>query len=193
MKDLEADGDRVQRIGDEDASPSRSRRPRTAHACEPCRQRKIKCRGEWPNCGQCRHLNLTCSYGQSKEDGKKRFSDSQGNRTDKGLGAHGMGDHIRRKLKAYESILCKLIPQVGDEDRAAIRQCLLMVITFAHLHSLTNTRSPHNSTRDYSIRDFRGPKPVRTAMRSAMRTAMWMVKQMAIRTAAWGANLIYQV
>ncbi|KAF9886445.1 hypothetical protein FE257_011477 [Aspergillus nanangensis] len=39
-----------------------SQRRRSARACEPCRQRKIKCDGNKPACRQCVEQNVHCSY-----------------------------------------------------------------------------------------------------------------------------------
>ncbi|KAL3465179.1 fungal-specific transcription factor domain-containing protein [Aspergillus heterothallicus] len=39
-----------------------SQRRRSARACEPCRQRKVKCDGGRPECRKCREHGLSCSY-----------------------------------------------------------------------------------------------------------------------------------
>ncbi|KAL5358895.1 C6 transcription factor [Aspergillus floccosus] len=39
-----------------------SQRRRSARACEPCRQRKIKCDGNKPACRQCLEQNVQCHY-----------------------------------------------------------------------------------------------------------------------------------
>lgn len=109
MNDIETYGERVPRAVDLGAKPSRYRRTRTVQACEPCRQRKVKCRGERPSCEKCRHLNLACSYGELRRGGRKLT-----------------GDNLWRKFRAYETILRRLVPLVGDEDKAAIQKSLLM-------------------------------------------------------------------
>jgi hypothetical protein len=39
-----------------------SQRRRSARACEPYRQRKVKCDGGRPECQKCREHGLDCSY-----------------------------------------------------------------------------------------------------------------------------------
>ncbi|KAL4912702.1 fungal-specific transcription factor domain-containing protein [Aspergillus aurantiobrunneus] len=39
-----------------------SQRRRSARACEPCRQRKVKCDGGRPVCRKCREHGMSCSY-----------------------------------------------------------------------------------------------------------------------------------
>lgn len=48
--------------------PANSHRPkrRSVRACESCRQRKIKCDGTRPVCGQCAYHNVSCSYEPNK-------------------------------------------------------------------------------------------------------------------------------
>jgi hypothetical protein len=63
-------------------------RRRSARACEPCRQRKIKCDGLRPCCSQCTYHNHQCSY----EDVKRV-------RDQKRLGS------LAKRVEAYESLL----------------------------------------------------------------------------------------
>ena len=72
MKDFGPEGARVPRLVGSGVTPSLHYRARAIHACEPCRQRKVKFDGERPTYGKCQHLNVTCSFGASRRDGKKR-------------------------------------------------------------------------------------------------------------------------
>ncbi|KAF5026003.1 hypothetical protein F66182_1905 [Fusarium sp. NRRL 66182] len=49
-------------------APLARKRVPTSLACEPCRQRKIKCNGGRPTCTQCRAKRLDCVYRASVED-----------------------------------------------------------------------------------------------------------------------------
>lgn len=47
---------------------SRSRRPAVKVACEPCRQRRIKCDDRRPKCGPCARRGDTCVYGSDDKE-----------------------------------------------------------------------------------------------------------------------------
>ena len=54
------------------ASSDGVRSPRVRQACEPCRQRKIKCYGEQPSCRHCRENGAECIYENGKREQKKK-------------------------------------------------------------------------------------------------------------------------
>ncbi|KAK9316499.1 hypothetical protein V1524DRAFT_32498 [Lipomyces starkeyi] len=47
-------------------------RPRAKHACDACKQRKVKCSGH-ARCHQCSHLNLRCRYTECRPREKPRL------------------------------------------------------------------------------------------------------------------------
>jgi len=53
-----------------------SKKPsRTSHACDPCRERRVRCSGHRPSCQRCQQLQLPCHYGYGRGDRKKGFLD----------------------------------------------------------------------------------------------------------------------
>lgn len=82
-------------------------RRRSARACEPCRQRKIKCDGLRPSCSQCVYHNHQCSY----EDVKRV-------RDQKRLGS------LAKRVEAYESLLRDLEGEVDIETAQKIRRTI---------------------------------------------------------------------
>ena len=90
---------------------SRSHRRRSPRACEPCRQRKIKCEGTWPACRQCVESHITCLY----QDVKRV-------REQKELGVLG------RKVERYEGLLRELEPEVKTGLARRIRRVLKVCI-----------------------------------------------------------------
>lgn len=50
-----------------------NRSARVRQACEPCRQRKIKCHGEQPTCRHCHEVSVKCYYESGKREGKKQY------------------------------------------------------------------------------------------------------------------------
>lgn len=91
-----------------------SRRRRSPRACEPCRQRKIKCEGTRPACRQCVESHITCQY----QDVKRV-------REQKQLGMLG------RKVDRYEGLLRELEPEVETGLARKIRRVLkVCIITF---------------------------------------------------------------
>lgn len=88
---------------------SGTRSARVRQACESCRNRKIKCHGEQPTCRHCRELGEECNYASGKRDRRGR-----------------QDDDILQKLKVYEDLLLKLVPQVDDDDQQAIQDAILM-------------------------------------------------------------------
>lgn len=87
------------------------RRHRSARACEPCRNRKIKCDGNKPMCRQCVEQKITCT-----------FLDVKRVREQKQLGTLGM------KVEKYEELLRELEPDVdimaAKRIRRALKVCL---------------------------------------------------------------------
>ncbi|KAJ5175601.1 uncharacterized protein N7482_001478 [Penicillium canariense] len=85
------------------AAPAAQRgRRRSVRACEACRQRKIKCDGDRPTCGQCTYHNNRCVY----EDVKRV-------REQKLLGL------LSQRVERYESLLHDL---QGDADAPTARR-----------------------------------------------------------------------
>jgi hypothetical protein len=82
-------------------------RRRSARACEPCRQRKIKCDGIRPSCGQCAYHNHSCSY----EDVKRV-------RDQKLLGS------LIKRVDTYEALLRELETEVDLPTARKIKKAL---------------------------------------------------------------------
>lgn len=82
-------------------------RRRSARACEPCRQRKIKCDGTRPSCGQCVYHNHQCAY----EDVKRV-------RDQKRLGS------LAKRVEAYEALLRDLEAEVDLPTAKKIRKAM---------------------------------------------------------------------
>lgn len=90
------------------AAPTNYRgRRRSARACEPCRQRKIKCDGVRPTCGQCAYHNNRCIY----ED-VKRVRDQK------------MLELLSKRTERYESLLRDLESDVDAPTARRIRKAL---------------------------------------------------------------------
>ncbi|KAK4866858.1 hypothetical protein LT330_008021 [Penicillium expansum] len=82
-------------------------RRRSARACEPCRQRKIKCDGIRPSCGQCAYHNHSCAY----EDVKRV-------RDQKRLGS------LVKRVDKYEALLRELEVEVDPPTARKIKKAL---------------------------------------------------------------------
>lgn len=82
-------------------------RRRSARACEPCRQRKIKCDGVRPSCSQCSFNKQQCFY----EDVKRV-------RDQKRLGS------LAKRVEAYESLLRDLESEVDLDTARKIRETI---------------------------------------------------------------------
>lgn len=93
------------------------RRHRSARACEPCRNRKIKCDGNKPVCRQCVEQKITCT-----------FLDVKRVREQKQLGV------LARKVERYEEVLRELEPDVDIAAAKRIRKALK--VCFMHLGEL---------------------------------------------------------
>ena len=89
------------------SASSQSQRRRSARACEPCRQRKIKCDGNKPVCRQCIDHNVSCF-----------FVDVKRVRDQKQLGFLG------KKVEQYEQLLQDLEKEVDDNAARRIRRAL---------------------------------------------------------------------
>lgn len=107
------------------AAPNVNRgRRRSARACEPCRQRKIKCDGAKPACGQCVYNQSQCSY----EDVKRV-------RDQKELKLLG------KRVEHYEHLLRSLEGEVEPQTARKIRKTLkvsidnLTIATFSSAYS----------------------------------------------------------
>ncbi len=62
-----------QEPGEPQARREANRSARVRQACEPCRQRKIKCHGEQPTCRHCHEVGVNCYYESGKREGKKQY------------------------------------------------------------------------------------------------------------------------
>lgn len=90
------------------SAPSSARgRRRSARACEPCRQRKIKCDGVRPVCGPCVYHNNRCTY----ED-VKRVRDQK------------MLELLSQRVERYENLLRELEGEVDETTGWRIRKAL---------------------------------------------------------------------
>ncbi|GKZ25024.1 hypothetical protein AbraIFM66951_000997 [Aspergillus brasiliensis] len=89
------------------SASSQSQRRRSARACEPCRQRKIKCDGNKPVCRQCIDHNVSCF-----------FVDVKRVRDQKQLGLLG------KKVEQYEHLLQDLEREVDENAARRIRKVL---------------------------------------------------------------------
>ncbi|PWY78107.1 fungal-specific transcription factor [Aspergillus sclerotioniger CBS 115572] len=89
------------------SASSQSQRRRSARACEPCRQRKIKCDGNKPVCRQCIDHNVSCF-----------FVDVKRVRDQKQLGFLG------KKVEYYEQLLQDLEREVDENAARRIRRAL---------------------------------------------------------------------
>ena len=90
-----------------------SQRRRSARACEPCRQRKIKCDGNKPACKQCVEHNVSCSYLDAKRV-----------RDQKQLGV------LAKKVQRYEKLLEGIELEVEGALARRIRKSLQVCNTF---------------------------------------------------------------
>lgn len=88
---------------------SASHRPkrRSVRACESCRQRKTKCDGTRPICGQCAQNRVTCSY-----EPNKRIRDQ-----------HQLA-FLTKRLEQYESLLRGLEGETDGPTSRRIRKVL---------------------------------------------------------------------
>lgn len=113
------------------AAPTTYRgRRRSARACEPCRQRKIKCDGVRPTCGQCAYHNNRCVY----ED-VKRVRDQK------------MLELLSKRAERYESLLRDLEGDVDAPTARRIRKAL-KVSSFHAASSLAPQCNFHFSSLD---------------------------------------------
>ena len=83
------------------------RRRRSARACEPCRQRKIKCDGDRPVCRQCMENQISCAYLDIKRV-----------REQKQLGV------LARRVEVYGALLREIEPEVEAGAARKIRRAL---------------------------------------------------------------------
>lgn len=92
------------------------RRRRSARACEPCRQRKVKCDGIRPVCRLCAENNIACKYLDIKRV-----------REQKQLGV------LARKVDRYEDLLRELEP---ESDAGLARKIQRALKVCFHFHVL---------------------------------------------------------
>lgn len=104
-------------------------RRRSARACEACRQRKIKCDGVKPTCGQCSYHNNQCSY----ED-VKRVRDQKELK------------FLGQRVENYENLLRSLEEEVEPPTARRIRRTLKVSIfdskTRSSLSRITSLARP---------------------------------------------------
>ncbi|KAJ5389145.1 uncharacterized protein N7496_000213 [Penicillium cataractarum] len=113
------------------AAPTTYRgRRRSARACEPCRQRKIKCDGVRPTCGQCSYHNSQCLY----ED-VKRVRDQK------------MLELLSKRTERYESLLRDLEGDVDTPTARRIRKALKVKDN----KTARNNDNPDDSDSDSSV------------------------------------------
>lgn len=84
-----------------------SQRRRSARACEPCRQRKIKCDGNKPACRQCLEQNVRCNYVDVKRV-----------RDQKQLGV------LAKRVQRYEKLLEDIEQETEEGIARRIRRAL---------------------------------------------------------------------
>ncbi|EAU38568.1 predicted protein [Aspergillus terreus NIH2624] len=105
-----------------------SQRRRSARACEPCRQRKIKCDGNKPACRQCLDQNVQCHYVDVKRvRDQKQLSvlTRKVHRYEKLLGeieheSEGMvARRIRRTLRTSDQISSAEEDSCGSDDETS--------------------------------------------------------------------------
>ncbi|OQE26999.1 hypothetical protein PENFLA_c006G05756 [Penicillium flavigenum] len=108
-------------------------RRRSARACEPCRQRKIKCDGIRPSCGQCAYHNHSCSY----EDVKRV-------RDQKRLGS------LIKRVDTYEALLRELETEVDLPTARKIKKALKTLTAIWQIKSKSGKSSRNNVDSDDS-------------------------------------------
>ncbi|RAL11937.1 uncharacterized protein BO97DRAFT_478321 [Aspergillus homomorphus CBS 101889] len=86
---------------------NRVTRHRSQRACEPCRQRKVKCAGNKPVCRQCADHNVTCTYVEVKRV-----------RDQKRLGS------LSNKVDLYEQLLREMHLEADEPTARRIRRAL---------------------------------------------------------------------
>ncbi|KAF3384359.1 hypothetical protein F1880_001878 [Penicillium rolfsii] len=106
-------------------------RRRSARACESCRQRKIKCDGVRPICGQCTYHNNRCVF----ED-VKRVRDQK------------MLELLSKRVERYESMLRDL---EGDVDAPTARRIRKALKVKDKKSSPGNVENPVDSDSDSSV------------------------------------------
>ncbi|CBF82446.1 uncharacterized protein ANIA_11185 [Aspergillus nidulans FGSC A4] len=105
----QSEGVKARKIAIPRATAARTtfQRRRSARACEPCRQRKVKCDAARPVCQKCREHGLECSYMDIK-----RIRDQ------KQLGL------LNEKVERYEKLLKQLETEVDPTTARIIRRTL---------------------------------------------------------------------
>ena len=64
-----------QEPGEPQAIREANRSARVKQACEPCRQRKIKCHGEQPTCRHCHEVGIECYYESGKRERNRQYGE----------------------------------------------------------------------------------------------------------------------
>ena len=99
-------------------------RRRSARACEPCRQRKIKCDGIRPSCGQCAYNNHSCFY----EDVKRV-------RDQKRLGS------LVKRVDIYEALLREVEGEVDPLTARKIKKALKVSLVKCQMKSQVSSET----------------------------------------------------
>lgn len=108
------------------SAPSKpTERHRAARACEQCRQRKVKCDGKRPTCGQCIYNKKQCAY----EDVKRV-------RNEKRI------DELTRQVERYENVLRDLEGEVDAPAAHKIRRTMRVSIVWFGLSTLAASILP---------------------------------------------------
>lgn len=116
-----------QEHGEPQARKEANRSTRVRQACEPCRQRKIKCHGEQPTCRHCYEVGVKCYYEGGKRGRKKQYEECIVYLQVKANQRRRQDDGLLHKVKIYEDLLLRVASQVDDEDKKAIQKAMLLV------------------------------------------------------------------
>ncbi|KAL3427200.1 transcriptional regulatory protein PB1A11.04c 1 [Phlyctema vagabunda] len=129
---------------------------RTALACLFCRQRKVRCSGDWPSCEACRSRSRVCEY-----PGQRQIPLSPDQQ------AHSLGPHaasllsedLRRKAIAYfrehyaPTLLCFIPPEELIEDEIGERLPLPLLLSIIALVSKFVPDFMSSTSREQEIGD----------------------------------------
>ncbi|CAM1510711.1 Fc.00g010460.m01.CDS01 [Cosmosporella sp. VM-42] len=81
---------------------------RKCKACQSCREKKIKCNGQQPNCAQCQQQGSTCKYGQDRRQTSRVTKGSIDTVYNKIASLESM---LKRSLESTQTVLPPLSPQ----------------------------------------------------------------------------------
>ncbi|KAA8903266.1 fungal-specific transcription factor domain-containing protein [Sphaerosporella brunnea] len=102
-----------------------------SRACEPCRQRKVKCDGQRPICGHCTDYKLDCFYGGTKKElTEKRLRD------------------LEIRVETYATLLRGLQPFADSNGQLAIQNALASNVDVSISPALSPSSLYGQSTSD---------------------------------------------